>query len=304
MNNGIITPEKDMKNNTLATLIVSALVLASSGAAFAQGARNVKITTVKVTDQIYMLVGQGGNIGLCIGEDGTFMIDDQYAPLTGKILAAIGEITDQKVTFLVNTHLHGDHVGGNANLASTGTTIVAHDNVRARLKESQSIDADGLPVITFNDEMTFHWNGETIHVSHVAHAHTDGDVIIHFRESNVIHTGDIFFNGMYPRFDVDLDGSIDGMIAACDVVIKMSDEKTKIMPGHGPLSNVKELRAYRKMLKSVRNKVAKMVDQHMERSDVIAAKPTESYDEEWGGGYFKPEVFVGWVYDSLVARND
>ena len=294
---------------TLAVIVSYALTLT----AFAQGRfDNVQIETVKVSDNVYMLVGSGGNIGLSIGEDGAFMIDDQFAPLTEKILAAVRKLTDQPVRFLVNTHWHGDHVGGNENMGEAGAIIVAHENVRERMSTENFMEAfnrtvpaspkAALPVVTFTDAMTFHWNGDDIHVLHVDPAHTDGDSIIHFRNANVLHTGDTFFNGMYPFIDVSSGGSIDGMIAAADTALKLCNDKTRIIPGHGELADADDLRAYRAMLQAVRDRVRPLVDAGKTREEVIAAKPSASFDADWGGGFMKPDVWVGIVYDGMTKN--
>ena len=175
----------------------------------------VEIRTVSLGGGVYMLMGSGGNIGLSVGEDGAFIVDDQFAPLTEKIKAAIAEVTDRPVQWVLNTHWHGDHTGGNENFGGAGALIVAHDNVYKRLNPAEFADLVGrsqqapdaaLPVVTFNQTMTFHWNGEDVHAFHVEYAHTDGDVIIHYRRSDVFHMGDTFFNGRYPFIDVDSRG--------------------------------------------------------------------------------------------------
>jgi len=215
-----------------------------------------------VADNIYMLTGNGGNIGLFLGNDGTFIVDDQFAPLTDKILAVIKSVGGDIPRFLLNTHFHGDHTGGNENLGKAGTLIVSHDNVRERLVNGSYIDAFGmnappadkaaLPVITFSKDMHFHINDESVRAIHVASAHTDGDSFIHFEKANVVHAGDVFFNGFYPFIDVDNGGSVRGTIEAVDVILAMTDSKSKIIPGHGPLGDRAQLQAYRDMLDAVK----------------------------------------------------
>ncbi len=294
---------------TLAVIVSYALTLT----AFPQGRfDNVQIKTVKVSDNVYMLVGSGGNIGLSIGEDGAFMIDDQFAPLTDKIIAAVRKLTDQPVRFLVNTHWHGDHVGGNESLGKAGAIIVAHENVRESMSVEHFMEAfnrsvpaspeAALPVVTFTDAMTFHWNGDDVHVFHVEPAHTDGDSIIHFRHANVLHMGDTFFNGMYPYIDVSSGGSIDGVIAAADTALKLCNDQTKIIPGHGELAGADDLRAYREVLQAVRDRVRSLVDAGKTRDEVIAAKPSASFDAEWGTGFMKPDVWIGIVYDGMTKN--
>jgi cyclase len=259
-----------------------------------------------------MLEGEGGNIGVSAGEDGVFLIDDQFAPLTTRILAAVKAISDKPVRLLLNTHWHFDHVGGNENLGRSGVVIIAQDNVRKRMSAKTAIDffkssygpagAAALPVITFSETVTFHLNGDDATALHLANAHTDGDSIIHFRNANVIHMGDTYFNGLYPFIDVGTNGSVKGVIAAADRVLGMADDNTKIIPGHGPLSNKRELKAYRDMLAAVYPKIERMVKAKKPLAQVIAAKPTKDYDAAWGNGFLKPEQFVEIVYASAVKR--
>lgn len=271
-----------------------------------QGMGDVEITTVPLRRGMYMLQGRGGNIGLSVGADGAFLVDDQYAPLTEKILAAIRAITPAPVRFVINTHWHGDHTGGNENLGKAGAIIVAHENVRERLKlvvqepDSTPLPAAALPVVTFNDAVTFYWNGEEIHVFHVHPAHTDGDAVIHFRNADVIHMGDLFFNGRYPFIDVASGGSVHGLVSAADQVLALSGPGTQIIPGHGALASAEELRAYRDMLIEVRNRIAKLIAEGRTREEIIATKPTADLDPVWGGGFISGDRMVGQVYDSLL----
>ncbi len=271
--------------------------------------QDVEIKTLHVAEGVYMLIGRGGNIGLSIGDDGAFLVDDKYAPLTEKILAAVAAVTDRDIRFVVNTHFHGDHTGGNENMGEVGAIIVAHENVRVRLSTEQfrrtvnrrtpPSPPGALPVVTFTEAVTFHWNGDEIHVFHVDPAHTDGDAIIHFRRANVIHMGDIYFNGRFPFIDVDAGGSIDGMIAAVEEVLAVAGADTKIIPGHGRLSDAGELRAYRDMLTTVRNRVKGLIAEGMSKDEVVAAKPTQQFDEKWGGGSWNPDRWIGLLYESL-----
>lgn len=274
---------------------------------------DVQITATEVTDGIYMLEGRGGNIGVSVGEDGAFMIDDQYAPLTERIRSAIGELTDHPVRFVVNTHWHGDHTGGNENMGDAGAIIVAHESVRERMSTEQFNAAfdrttppspeGAWPVITFTDAVTFHWNGDDLHIMHVEPAHTDGDAVIHFANANVFHMGDTYFNGFYPYIDVSSGGTLDGMIAATDQVLAMANDDTKIIPGHGPLSNKAELQAYRDMLVGVRGNVRTLISDGADRQALINAKPTADFDEQWGGGFMQPDVWVGILYDAVAGSE-
>ncbi len=272
----------------------------------------VQIETVQAADGVYMLVGAGGNVGLSIGEDGAFVIDDQFAPLSDKIMAAIAALTDANVTFLMNTHYHDDHTGGNDAFGAAGAIIVAHENVRARMSTDQfraifdqpfpARPAGALPIVTFSDEMTLHWNGDTIRAIHVAPAHTDGDSILHFQDANVIHTGDTFFNGFYPFIDVGSGGDIDGIIAAGYRVLTLADEDTVIIPGHGPLSDAAGLAAWLDMLKVTRGSMQSLIDEGLSEDEAIAARPTAETDEQYGGGFMNPEVYNRLLYQSLSSN--
>lgn len=274
----------------------------------------VQIRSVNVTGNISMLDGSGGNIGLFWGKDGIIVIDDQYAPLTEKIRAAIATVTQSNATprFILNTHWHGDHTGGNENFGKAGAVIVAHDNTRKRMSVEQFIEAfnwrvpaspeAALPIVTFSTDVTFHLNGEDIHVFHVAHAHTDGDAIVHFVKSNVIHTGDLFFAGMYPFIDLGSGGSVDGVIAAMEKMLSLCNPETKVIPGHGPLSGPKELKGALDMLRTVRSRVKTLVDKGTSLVDVKAAKPTADLDGVWGNGFMQPDTFVEIVYTGLLKK--
>ncbi len=268
------------------------------------------IQTVPVQANVYMLTGEGGNIGLCTGEDGPLLIDDQFARTTDGIQAAVRSLTDKPLRFVINTHWHGDHTGGNENLRKAGAIIVAHDNVRRRMSSEQFLaafnqrvpaaPATALPVVTFSDSVTFHWNGEDLRIFHVQAAHTDGDAIVHFTRANVVHMGDVYFNGMYPFIDVSTGGTISGMVEAVDLVLQQVNAETKFIPGHGPLSGIAELRSYREMLAAVEIRVRTLLEQGKSRDAVIAARPTADYDAKWGNGFIKPDAWVGIVYDGLV----
>ncbi len=269
----------------------------------------VEIKTIKAAEGVYMLVGAGGNIGVSVGSDGVFMIDDQFAPLTAKIEAAVRTISDQPIRFVVNTHWHRDHTGGNENLGKVGAILVSHENVRRRMSTTQFLEAfqttvqpapeGALPQITFTDEMTFHWNDDEIQIFHVPGAHTDGDSIIRFTKKNVVHMGDTFFNGMYPFIDASSGGSIEGMIDAAERVLEFADGDSRIIPGHGELGGVDDLRRYRDMLRTVAGRLRPLIDAGRTRQQIIAARPTEDLDETWGGGFMKPDQWVGIVYDGM-----
>ncbi|HEX4890190.1 MAG TPA: MBL fold metallo-hydrolase, partial [Alphaproteobacteria bacterium] len=218
----------------------------------------VEIKTIKLSDTLYMLTGEGGNIGVSAGADGVYLIDDQYAPLSEKIMAALKAISDKPVKYVINTHWHGDHTGGNENFGKAGAAIIAHEAVRARMAKGGELaafkmavapaTAGALPVITFDDMIALHQNGETARVIHVDPAHTDGDAIIHWPSANVIHTGDTFVNGVFPFVDTSSGGRLDGIIKSADMVLALADDKTKIIPGHGPLATVEDLKRYQQTI--------------------------------------------------------
>lgn len=272
----------------------------------------VEVRVFPVAPGVAMLEGAGGNIGVSYGEDGVFVVDDEYAPLTDKIKAAIATLSDKPVRFVVNTHWHGDHTGGNENLGKGGVVIVAHDNVRKRMSVDQFLAAfnehvpasprAALPIVTFADAVTFHVNGDDIRAFHVAPAHTDGDAVIRFTKANAIHMGDTFFNGLYPFIDVASGGSLDGMIAAANQVLPGIDAATKVIPGHGPLTDKAGLTAYRDMLVAAGNAIRPLVKAGKSRDAVIAAKPTKALDAVWGHGFLKPDDFVGIVYDGMAKK--
>jgi len=274
--------------------------------------KDVVIETIKVSDGIYMLMGQGGNIGVSAGDDGVIMIDDQFAPLTDKIKAAIAIISDKPIRFVINTHWHFDHTGGNENLGKKGTVIVAHYNVRERMTKDNFITAFNkhvpaapkvaLPVITFNDTMAFHLNGLEIEVVHQNNAHTDGDSIVFFKSANVIHTGDIFFNGLYPFIDASSKGSVNGMIRTVEHVLSIADDETIIIPGHGPLGDKKALEKFHDMLVTVRDRMQKLTDQGKTLEEIIAIKPNADFDKTWGKAFLNPEAFLKILYSTMPEK--
>lgn len=259
-----------------------------------------------------MLTGAGGNIGVSVGPDAVFLVDDQFAPLTPKIVAAVAAISNKPVRFVLNTHWHLDHTGGNENMGRAGVLIVAHDNVRRRMSTKQFMEflkqeippapASALPVVTFSDGVTFHINGDEVAAVHMARAHTDGDAVVHFRKRNVVHMGDVYVLYGYPFIDLSSGGSIQGMIDAVERVLAMIDDNSKVIPGHGELSNRAGLRVYHSMLVTIRNRVQRQVAAGASLRDVIAARPTAEFDATWGDGFVKPDQFVEILYKSLSRR--
>jgi len=289
--------------------------LALTGASLtgqAQGLDTVPVRTVRVTDGVYMLMGAGGNIGVSVGPDAVFLVDDQFAPLTPKIVAAVASISTKPVRFVLNTHWHFDHTGGNENMGRAGVLIVAHDNVRRRMSTRQFIEflkredppapATALPVVTFTDAVTFHINGDEVAAVHVARAHTDGDAIVHFRKTDVVHMGDVYVTYGYPFIDLSSGGSIDGMIDAVERVMAMIDDSSKVIPGHGVLSNRAGLGGYRTMLVTIRDRVQRQIAAGASLRDAIATRPTAEFDATWGKGFVKPDQFVEILYTSLSRR--
>jgi glyoxylase-like metal-dependent hydrolase (beta-lactamase superfamily II) len=280
---------------------IAGLWAASLPALAQQDFSNVQIEAVPVAEDVYMLVGEGGNIGLSIGEDGTFIIDDQYAQLSDKIQAAAREVGGGDIEYVINTHWHGDHTGGNANFANGGAVIVAHNNVRERLA-GDGADAAALPVVTFPDRISFHWNGDDLNLIHAPFAHTDGDVIIHFTNLNVFHMGDVFNNSGYPYIDLGSEGSFDGIITASESVLARANSETRIIPGHGPLADRDDLENYVNVLKTIRSRFQSLIDEGRSEDQVVAAGVTSEWDETWGAGFMNPEQFTRLAYQSLTSR--
>ena len=286
-----------------------ALALAAPLLAQEQDFSKVEVKAEKVAEGVYVLTGAGGNIGLSIGKSGSLVIDDQYAPLSDKILAMIKTLSPDPVRFVVNTHWHGDHTGGNENLAKTGAFLVAHENVRKRMGSEQFIalfnqkvpasPEVALPVVTFAEGVSFYWNGDEVRAYHVAPAHTDGDTVVQFVKADVVHMGDCFFNGNYPFIDTSSGGKVDGVVAAAERVLAGVSDKTRIIPGHGPVASKADLQAYRDTVKAIRDRVAKLKAEGKTKEAAVAAKPSAEFDAKWGQGFVKPDVFVGLVYDAL-----
>ena len=303
-----------MRTKQFILVLTAVLILTSFSTVSAQDFDKVQIKSVKVTDNIYMLRGAGGNIGLSFGSDGIFIIDDQFAPLHEKLIAVIDELTKGKVsesanTFLLNTHFHGDHTGGNELLGSTGAVIMAHQNVRKRLSVELNIPffnstnpavADvGLPVITFEQDITLHLNGDNVKIIHVGPAHTDGDAIVHFTRSNVIHCGDILFASVYPFVDMDNGGSVSGVITAVESILELSDSNTILIPGHGSIIDKAGLESYHKMLSTIFESVSAMVVDGKTLEQIVASKPTDQFDAHFSG-MISSEAFLGFVFRDLT----
>jgi cyclase len=290
----------------LAALLVSAGLIRAAEPDFSK----VEIVTTPLADGLAMLVGQGGNIVVSTGDDGPVIVDDQFAPLVPKIEAAVRKLQDAPVRFVINTHHHADHTGGNEPLGKAGALIVAQENVRRRLSTEQfsrllnrttpAAPPEALPVVTFDDGVTLHWNGETIRVEHVAPAHTDGDSHVWFERGNVLHMGDTFINGRYPLVDVESGGELDGLIASAAGVLARVDASTKIVPGHGPLATRADLQRFHDMLVDVRGRIAAGIASGATMDAFIATKPLADLDATWGGGFLTADQVVTLMWMSLV----
>jgi glyoxylase-like metal-dependent hydrolase (beta-lactamase superfamily II) len=262
----------------------------------------------RIAPGVAVLIGPGGNIGVSYGPEANAIIDDQYAPLTEKLIAAVASLDPDPIRFVVNTHWHGDHTGGNETLGKRGSVIVAHDNVRKRMSSDQFLSLfnekvpasprEALPVVTFDEGVTLHLNGDTLRVIHVENAHTDGDSLVHWQKANVLHMGDTFFHRMsFPFIDLGSGGSIDGAIAAVDVALGIADDRTRIIPGHGPVASKAELAAYRAMLADIRARVAAGIAAGRTLEQIQAERPAARYGMT--DGFMKPDKFVETVHRSL-----
>jgi len=273
-------------------LFLSSLTLASS--VFAQqDFSSVEIIPRHVAGSVYYLEGRGGNIGLSIGEDGIIMIDDQFAPLTEKIVAAIRSLSDGEIRFLINTHVHGDHTGGNENLGNMGVLILARDEIRVRL--AQQAPAAALPVLTYSDAITIHLNGEEVYAFPVPPAHTDGDTFIHFKDSDVVHTGDVFRTTAFPVIDTSNGGTLKGTLEALGRLIGIAGPNTKILPGHGVVSNREDVIGFRDMVLDVSGQVEELLARNMSYQQVAAVDPTTGYNAQYGD----PDRFLRALYTEL-----
>jgi cyclase len=294
----------------LASAILAAFVLVAGSASAQQtDFSKVEIKTTDLGHNTYMLEGQGGNITVVVGGDGVLMVDGEFAPLHDKIKAAIVKVTDKPIRYLVNTHFHGDHTGGNAPFAKDGAVVVAQVNVKKRLAEGSTnglngvktppASADALPAKTYESALDLKLKGRTVHLHHVANAHTDGDTYVWIPDANVIATGDTVTIGRYPNIDFANGGNIKGMIAATDIYLKLANDKTKIVPGHGPLADKAGVVKYRAMLVAARDRMAKLVKAGKSEADVIAAKPFADFDKQMEATDQQATNFIRVVYHSL-----
>ncbi|MDA0196738.1 MAG: MBL fold metallo-hydrolase [Bacteroidetes bacterium] len=265
----------------------------------AQDFDKVQIRTIKISDNIYMLQGQGGNIGVNVGDDGVMIIDDQFAPLAGKIKAAISEISDKEVNYVVNTHHHGDHMGGNEVFGADGSIIIAQDNVRTKLSGGDTPKV-AWPVITFSDDMTYYFNDEEIYIHHGPSAHTDGDAVVYFKTSNIIHMGDTFVTYGYPYIDIGGGGSVIGMIAHIGQVLDLIDENTTVIPGHGDLCKKSDMIIFRNILIDIVDRVKTEMESGKNLDEIQSSGIISRYDQRMNGGFIKSPDFIGFVYEDLA----
>ena len=300
----------------MARRVFAALALALAAPAGAQDVdfEQVRIETIPLAAGLHMLVGQGGNLVVSTGADGPVLVDDQFAPLAPKIEAAVRSLQDRPVRFVINTHWHGDHAGGNEPFGKAGALIVAHENVRRRMSTTQFIAAFqrevppappvALPVVTFDDGVTLHWNGVEIAVEHVDPAHTDGDALVWFRKAGVVHTGDTYVSGSFPFVDASSGGRFAGIIASADRVLAEAGPETKIVPGHGPLSNAAELRAWREMLVATRDRVTAARAAGKSLESFTAEAPLAEFAARYGQGFMNAERFLAIVWSDLARPQE
>jgi glyoxylase-like metal-dependent hydrolase (beta-lactamase superfamily II) len=292
----------------ICTVAVSSILLVQAGFG-QQDFSKVQIKATKVSGGVYMLEGSGGNIGVSVGDDGIAIVDDQFAPLAPKIREALKGITDKPVKFVLNTHFHGDHTGGNAAFGAEAT-IIAHENVRKRLKDGGAVLGgevkpalkEALPIITFNDKASVHLNGEEIRAIHFPNGHTDGDSVIFFTQANVVHMGDDFVTYGFPFVDAGNGGSVGGMIAGCEKVLSMTPADVKIIPGHGPLSGQADLRKYVDMLKDTRTLVAEAAKSGKTVDDMKKDHLLAKYDD-LGKGFIKSDAWIDLLYAEVTHKS-
>jgi glyoxylase-like metal-dependent hydrolase (beta-lactamase superfamily II) len=267
------------------------------------------IKTTKLTDTLFLLQGVGGNMAVHIGPDGKLLVDSSVATAADPIRQALERLDGHPLKLLLNTHWHFDHTDGNAAMHDLGAFIVAHENTRLRLAAPQKVAIlnaefpaapnSALPQQTFLDRQRLFYDNDELHLVHTANAHTDSDIYVHFVNANVIHTGDLWFNGMYPLIDGGSGGTVNGMIRAVDEVLALADDRTKIIPGHGALGDKAALSGYREMLATVANRIEKLKISGQTLDQVIAQKPTSDLDSTWARGMMKPDMFVTVVYQTL-----
>ena len=304
-----------MKDRNIFAIIGSLVIfVVSMSFLYAQEQAEAQVGAERLTEKLYMLWDSGGkgNTVILTGDDGVLMIDTKVEESIDKLLAKIKELSEKPIRFAILTHWHFDHVGGNEKVAKTGATIIAHENVRKHMGIEHDMKILNTkvppspeiarPLVTFKKEITFHLNGEDVKVFHLEPGHTDGDSVIYFKNANVIHMGDLYFEGLYPYIGIYSGGSINGMIKVINQILPMIDENTKVVPGHGPVSNKARLQKYVSMLTTIRDNVSWLMKEGNTMDQVIAAKPTQAFDKKWGKGFLPPDQFAKLVYMDLSPK--
>ena len=291
----------------------TAIAIAPMALSHSVVADEVSLKTTELASGIYMIQGvggfTGGNILLSVGDDGVVMIDDGLPPFLGLLQDSVKKLTDKNIDYLINTHIHGDHTGNNASYGTGNTRIVAHENMRHQMVTKGVPGGTGpapkaaLPVITFSDKMAFHLNGANAQLLHLAHAHTNGDTAVYFAKENIIHTGDVLFNGLFPYIDLDSGGSVAGYLAAQKTILSMTDDKTKIIPGHGPLATKADLSASINMLEDSIKRVNKWVKKGLSEDEVVAKNPLKKYHDKWSWGFITTEKMTRTLYKDMTGQK-
>ena len=301
--------------NKMLKIAAASILMTTTTVAFAEDKPKISFSKTEVSPGLYMLKGEGGftggNLGLSVGEDGVILIDDSMPNYLGLMQSAISDITKQPIDFVINTHVHGDHTGNNEAMGNAGSHIVAHENLRKQLVKKGVRGKDGmvpapkasLPVITFSKTMSFHLNGNPATLIHVPNAHTDGDALVHFESINVIHAGDTLFNGMFPYIDIGSGGSVDGYIAAQQKIIELSDDKTKIIAGHGPLASKSDVQSSMNMIKDSKSIISKLIVKGLSEEEVVKQNPLAKYNDKWNWQFITTERMTRQMYQGLSQSN-
>ena len=294
------------------SVLAVALTMFTAMAAQAQDFENATITTTDLGNGLYVMAGVGGNMLASVGDDGVLLIDTEYPQMADKVKAAVADISEQPVTHVLNTHWHFDHVGGNEALARDGATIMAHHNAHKRMSAEQEIffgtipasPDKALPMVTFGDDLRLDMNGHAIKVTHFPYAHTDNDVYIFFPDANVLHTGDLLFNKMYPFIDTGTGGTLQGMIDAKAAMLALADDDTVVIPGHGPVGTKADMAEARNNLIAIRDALQPMIDQGMSSEEIVAAKPLDTLDLGWTSSFMTDDQIVAIMVASLTSPHN